>query len=70
MRTFEELYEEYGRSITVQSHVIERYRKQLAAARKRSDFKEIKRLNSLLAVLYEEKSELEERAVGLHSYIS
>ncbi len=70
MRTFEELYEEYGRSIAVQQRVIKRYRKQLAAAREKSNFKEIKRLNSVLSVLYEEKSELEERADGIYSYIS
>lgn len=70
MRTFEELYEEYGKSIAVQKRVIERYREQLFAARKKSNFKEIKRLNSLLCVLYEEKSELEERARGISDYIS
>lgn len=70
MRSFEELYEEYGNSIAVQKRVIENYRKHLAAARKKSDFKEIKRLNSILFVLYEEKSELEERAGEIHRYIS
>lgn len=70
MRTFEELYEEYGNSIAVQKRVIQRYLKQLASARKTSNFKEIKRLNSLLCVLYEEKSELEERAAGIFDYIS
>lgn len=70
LRTIEELYEEYGKTLAVQKNVIEHYRTSLDAAQKKSDFKEVKRLNGLLCVLYEEKSELEERTTGLRNYLS
>lgn len=70
MRSFPELYEEYENSIVIQKDVIGRYRKKLNSARRSCNFKEVKRLNSLLLILYDEKSELEERANSLKSYIS
>ena len=67
--SFEELNREYENSLAVQSKVIKGNLDRLREARKKSNFKEIKRLNSLLCILYEEKSELEERAHGLKEYI-
>ena len=68
--TYKELSIEYEASILIQKQVIGSYREKLNAAQERHDYKEIKRLNSLLKILYEEKSELEERAVGIKEYIS
>ncbi|MGN0468780.1 MAG: hypothetical protein ACI4GY_08665 [Acutalibacteraceae bacterium] len=68
--TYEDLYSEYLRAIKVQKSIISRNNALLSAARKDCNFKEIKRLNGLLLILYEEKSELEERAQGLLQYIS
>lgn len=68
--TYEDLYNEYKRAICVQDKIIRRNSEALAAARKTSNYKEIKRLNSLLLVLRAEKSELEERARGLYEYIN
>ena len=68
--TFEELSREYEVSISVQKKAINLYREKLCKAHETHDFKEIKRLNSVLRILYEEKSELEERAVGIKEYIS
>lgn len=70
MQTFEELSREYEKSIVIQTKVIQGNLDKLKNARKSLNFKEIKRLNSLLCVLYEEKSELEERAHQLKEYIS
>ncbi|MCM1485690.1 MAG: hypothetical protein NC122_05740 [Faecalibacterium sp.] len=70
MQTLEELSREYERSIDVQSQVIKGNLDKLKKARKAMNFKEIKRLNSILCILYEEKSELEERAHQLKEYIN
>lgn len=70
MRTFDELYEEYARCISVQKRVIEYYRERLRQEIKKSNMKEVKRLNGLLCVLYAEKSELEERAAGIGDYVA
>lgn len=67
--TFEELSREYEKSIAVQSRIIKGNLDRLKEARRKANLKEVKRLNSLLCVLYEEKSELEERAHGLKEYI-
>lgn len=69
MLTFEQLCCEYENSIVVQSGVIKTNLEKLKQAQKKSNYKEIKRLNSLLCVLYEEKSELEERAHQLKKYV-
>lgn len=68
--TYEALYGEYERAIDVQNSVIAKNNKRLTTARKKNDFKEIKRIYSLLLVLYEERNELIERANGLKQYIS
>lgn len=68
--SFSQLSNEYDCAITNQKFVIGRYREKLNKAQKEKNFKEVKRLNSLLRILYEEKSELEERAVGIKEYIS
>lgn len=66
--SLKELSNEYEHSIVVQREVIESYRARLKVARDNSNFKEIKRLNTMLRILYEEKSELEERAHQLKQY--
>lgn len=68
--TYEELYGEYENAISIQNNAIANNNKKLVNARKENDFKEVKRLHSLLVVLYEERSELIERAKGLKEYIS
>ena len=70
MKSFAELYDEYNRSIAHQKEVIGSYRKKLLLESKKSNIKEVKRLNGILYVLYEEKSELEERAAEIGKYIS
>lgn len=70
MKSFEELYDEYKHSIAVQKDVIFSYRQRLLLAVKKPNLSEIKRLNGILYVLYEEKSELEERAAEIGKYIS
>lgn len=66
--SLQELGKEYDNSIEVQSAVIEAFRKKLNEARKSYNLREVSRLNRLLKILYDEKSELEERARGLKSY--
>lgn len=63
-----ELGLEYERSIKVQSDVIEKYRIKLTEARHACNFREVNRLNRLLKVLYDEKSELEELSNSLKNY--
>lgn len=64
-----ELYLQYEDCIRVQKHVIERNRKRLRQALQSCNAGEVQRLNKVLRVLYEEKSELEERAQGLRDYL-
>lgn len=66
--SLQELGKEYDESIKIQSAVIEKYRIKLNEARKNYNLREISRLNRLLKILYDEKSELEERAKGLRDY--
>lgn len=68
--TYEKLYAEYSQAIINQENIIKRKKEALKKARASSNYKEIKRLNSLLLVLATEKSELEERARGLRELIS
>jgi len=63
------LYAQYTHCIAVQKDVIARYRARLQRAQKSFNMAEVQRLNALLRILYEEKSELEERAVGLREYL-
>lgn len=67
--TYEKLYGEYETAISLQNEVIKKRREELRNARIKGNFKEVKRLNALLLILYQEKSELEERANGLKEYI-
>ena len=59
---------EYEKSIKIQSEVIEKYRIKLTEARRAYNFREVSRLNRLLKVLYDEKSELEELSNSLKHY--
>lgn len=68
--SLKELGKEYERSIVIQKKVIEENREKLKKARQTGDFNEMKRLCSLLRVLYDEKSELEEKANQLRNYYS
>lgn len=63
------LYAQYTHCIAVQKDVIARYRARLQRAQQSFNMAEVQRLNALLRILYEEKSELEERAVGLREYL-
>jgi hypothetical protein len=65
-----ELYLQYEQSIEVQKRVIEKNRSRLRLALKTANAREVQRLNKVLRMLYEEKSELEERAEGLRAYLS
>ena len=69
-KVYEKMYGEYENAITVQESIIKRKREELKRARDTYNFKEVKRLNALLLLLCQEKSELEERARGLREYIS
>lgn len=66
--SLQELGYEYDKSIEIQKEIISETREKLHRAKKAGNFKEIKRLNTLLCVLYEEKSELEEKAHRLKNY--
>jgi len=66
----EELYKTYDNSVTVQKQVIAAANLKLRKAREAHNISEIKRLNTLLRVLYEEKWELEEKMRQLKSYIT
>ena len=68
--SYENMYGEYRNAIGVQEEIIKKRREDLKKAREKCNFKEIKRLNALLLILCQEKSELEERARGLREYIS
>ncbi|MBQ8029119.1 MAG: hypothetical protein IJ262_06905 [Clostridia bacterium] len=67
---FKKLYQEYEEAILIQEDIIRKNRDRLKAARIANNLKEVKRLNGLLLILYEEKSELEERATQLREYLS
>ena len=63
-----ELRETYENCICVQKNAIAKTRLKLKKAEKELDFTEIRRLRYLLNILYDEKSELEERCNGLKEY--
>ena len=67
--SFRNLYVQYNHCIEVQKNVIARYRARLHHAQQSFNMAEVQRLNALLRILYEEKSELEERANGLREYL-
>ncbi len=60
---------QYEHCIAVQKRVIDRNRRRLRQALHAANAGEVQRLNKVLRVLYEEKSELEERAQGLREYL-
>ncbi len=68
--SLKQLGEEYEKSIQIQTQVIKKNREKLNQARKCYNFKEIKRLNTLLKLLYEEKWEMEEKVVLIRKYYS
>ena len=68
--TLEKLCTEYEASIKVQKEIIRKNRERLLQAQKKHNYKEVQRLNTLLKVLYEEKWELEEKAVEMRKYLS
>ena len=57
----EELYKTYNDSVTIQILVIAATREKLKKAKNSHNISEIKRLEALLKVLYDEKAELEEK---------
>ena len=63
--TIGELYRQYQHCIDVQKRVIACNRTRLRRAIAARNQAEVQRLNRVLRILYEEKSELEERADGL-----
>ena len=65
----EQLLAEYQNSIIIQTDVISRYRDRLNDAKNRHNFKEARRLNSLLFILYEEKRELEQQLFEISCYL-
>lgn len=66
--SLKELGKEYEKSIEIQKQAIEECREKLRLAHRKCNCTEVKRLNTLLRVLYDEKSELEESANILRSY--
>ncbi|MBQ3135872.1 MAG: hypothetical protein IJB74_00175 [Clostridia bacterium] len=68
--TLQDLAKEYDHSVAVQKQVIEINRKKLLQARRKENYTEVKRLSTLLQILYDEKSELEEKANRLRNYYS
>ncbi len=68
--TLKDLGLEYENSIRIQTEIIKKNRERLMQARKSHNCKEIKRLNTLLKTLYEEKWELEEKAVEIRKLLS
>lgn len=69
MNSMGDLYLQYEHCLRVQRRVILRSRQRLQQALRAADAKEAERLNRVLRVLYEEKSELEERTQGLKAYL-
>ncbi len=67
--TLEELEQEYIKALDNQLQLIEENREKLKKARSRCNCNEIKRLNSLLRLLYEEKYELEDSIHMIRNYI-
>lgn len=63
-----ELRKTYENCIAVQKQVIASNRLKLTKAEKELNFSEIRRLRYLLNILYDEKSELEERCNELKEY--
>lgn len=65
-----ELSATYEKSIALQQEIIDKTRLRLKKASAEFNFKEIERLNSLLRILYDEKSELELSAYEMKKYLN
>ncbi len=65
-----ELSATYEKSIALQQEIIDKTRLKLKKASAELNFKEIERLNSLLRILYDEKSELELSAYEMKKYLN
>lgn len=65
-----DLYREYKKSLFIQKEIIKNFTDKLNSARAEYDIKEVRRLKSILRILYEEKNELEEKIHQLRGYIS
>ncbi|MBQ7116589.1 MAG: hypothetical protein IJN88_00075 [Clostridia bacterium] len=68
--TLADLAKEYDHSVAIQKEVIEINRQKLKQARIKGNYNEVKRLTTLLQILYDEKSELEDKANRLRNYYS
>ncbi len=65
----EQLYSEYKNSIEIQKNAIKNTTEKLKVARIRYNYSEVKRLNALLKLLYEEKWEMEEKVRAIKRYL-
>lgn len=65
----EVLYNEYEKSLQIQKNIIKSNTEKLKKAREVCNYKEVRRLKSLLKMLYEEKWELEEKTHQLKKYL-
>lgn len=66
----EELYKIYDDSVTIQKKAIQAANSRLKAAKQTNNISEIKRLSSLLMLLYQEKWELEEKRREIKKYLT
>ena len=64
-----ELYEQYEKSITLQSDIIASCRRDLDRARKERKNKQVAEISRYLRILYDEKNELMLNAHELKKYI-
>ena len=69
MLSFRDLCLQYEQCLEQQERVIARNRCRLQRAERDCDHLEVRRLNALLRVLYEERSELQERTDELREYL-
>lgn len=67
--TINELYQQYEKSIALQSEIIASCRRDLEKARKQRKNIQAAEINRLLRILYEEKNELMLNAHELRKYI-
>ena len=63
------LAEDYDAALKTQQKVIDAFRARLHKALEAGDFAEVKRLNTQLRILYDEKDELQTRSHELRSYL-
>ena len=59
----------YEECIRIQQSIIDSNRTKLKEAQKKYNMKEVQRLNTLLKVLYDEKSELEDAVNEMTKYL-